>query len=428
MRTSVEHHHTILLRTAEQLIARTFGNAFYKHFIRLADATLIGLRRQTVLQSDNLIQTANFHVFGHIIFKMLRRIRPRTFGIFEHKSGIIATFLHQRKRELMVLFRFGMETGEDIGSQSAIGNDTLDSGYPVQIPLTGIFAVHQFQDAGAAALHREVDMLAHIRHLGDHFQRFIAHILRMGSRETDAHARSSFGHRTEQHREGNHFARRLLEPVRVDILPQQGNFLITFGNKVGHFIQNTFHITAAFASACIRHDTVGAEVIASAHDGYKSGNVVAADTRRNHITVSLGRRKVYVDRFLAGLYRGNQLRQRQVSIRTDHQIDMMVRNQIILHPFRHTAQYAYNQGLLLFLQRVEKLQAVQNLLLRIVTDRAGIHKHCVGLFQRFGYRIARHLHHRSDHLTVRHVHLAAISLDKQLLVVISSCGFKVRSR
>ena len=97
MRTSVEHHHTILLRTAKQLIARTFGNAFYKHFIRLADATLIGLCRQTVLQSDNLIQTENFHVFGHIIFKMLRRIRPRTFGIFEHKGGIITTFLHQRE-------------------------------------------------------------------------------------------------------------------------------------------------------------------------------------------------------------------------------------------------------------------------------------------------------------------------------------------
>ena len=73
----------------------------------------------------------------------------------------------------MIFFRFGMEAREDIGCQAAIGNDTFDSGYPVQIPLTGIFAVHQFQDAGAAALHGEVDMLAHVRYPGNYFQRFV---------------------------------------------------------------------------------------------------------------------------------------------------------------------------------------------------------------------------------------------------------------
>ena len=77
-------------------------------------------------------------------------------------------------------------------------------------------------------------------------------------------------------------------------------------HKIRHLIQNALYITAAFASAGIRHDTVGAEVIAAAHDGHKSGNVIAADTRRNHITVGLSRRRVYIDRFLSGFYRRNQ--------------------------------------------------------------------------------------------------------------------------
>ena len=306
MRTSVEHHHTILLRPAKQLIARTLGNTFYQYFIRLSDTALVGLCGQTVLQSDNLIQATDFHIFGHIIFEMLRSIRPRTFRIFKHKGGIVATFFHQRKRELMIFFRFGMEAREDIGCQAAIGNDTFDSGYPVQIPLTGIFAVHQFQDAGAAALHGEVDMLAHVRYPGNYFQRFVTHILRMGSRETDTYARSSFSYGTKQHREGNDFTGRLLKPVRVYVLSQQGNFFVALRHKIHHLIQNALYITAAFASAGIRHDTVGAEVIAAAHDGHKSGNVIAADTRRNHITVGLSRRKVYIDRFLSGFYRRNQ--------------------------------------------------------------------------------------------------------------------------
>ena len=97
VRTSVEHHHTVLLRTTEQLVARTLGNTFHKHLIRFTDATLVGLGRQTVLQSNNLIQPADFHLFGHIIFEMFGSIRSRTFGIFKHESGIVSTFFHQRK-------------------------------------------------------------------------------------------------------------------------------------------------------------------------------------------------------------------------------------------------------------------------------------------------------------------------------------------
>ena len=77
---------------------------------------------------------------------------------------------------------------------------------------------------------------------------------------------------------------------------------------------------------------------------------------------------------------------------------------------------------------MEEFQTVQNLLLRIVADRAGIHKHRIGFLQGVGHRISRHLHDGCNHFTVGHIHLAAVSLDKQLLVVISSCRFKVCSR
>ena len=183
-----------------------------------------------------------------------------------------------------------MKTGENIGSQSAIGDDTFDSCHPVQIPLTGILTVHQFQNTRTAALHRQMDMFTHIRNLRNHFQRFITHILRMGSRETNTHSRSSLGHCSEQHRESNHFACRSFKTVRVDVLPQQGDFLIAFRHEVCYFIQDAFYVTAALASTSIGHDTIGAEVIAATHDGYKTRNMIAADTRRNHIPISLGSR------------------------------------------------------------------------------------------------------------------------------------------
>ena len=70
----------------------------------------------------------------------------------------------------------------------------------------------------------------------------------------------------------------------------RGDFLIAFRHEVCYFIQDAFYVTAALASTSIGHDTIGAEVIAATHDGYKTRNMIAADTRRNHIPISLGSR------------------------------------------------------------------------------------------------------------------------------------------
>ena len=40
----------------------------------------------------------------------------------------------------------------------------------------------------------------------------------------------------------------------------------------------------------LKENYPGAEVIAATHDGYKTRNMIAADTRRNHIPISLGSR------------------------------------------------------------------------------------------------------------------------------------------
>ena len=324
---------------------------------------------------------------------MFRGIRSRTFGIFEHESRIVSALFHQRERHGVIFLRLGMKTGEDIRCQSAVGDDTFDSRHPVQIPFAGILAVHQLQNAGTTALHGQVDMLAHIGNLRDHFKRFIAHILRMGGRETDTYTRSRLRHSTQQHRESDCLARRFLKTVGVDVLSQQCHLLITFRHQVSHFVQDTLYITATLAPASIGHDTVGTEVVATAHDGHESGNMVAADTRRNHIPISFGSGKFHIDRLLSGFYSGNQIGQCQVCIRPHHEVYVMIRYQIVLHPLGHTSQYAHNQVFFLFLQRMEELQTVQDFLLRIVTDRTSVHKHGIGLLKRFRHRVTRHLHH-----------------------------------
>ena len=86
--------------------------------------------------------------------------------------------------------------------------------------------------------------------------------------------------------------------------------------------------------------------------------MISANARRYHITISFRCGKLHVDGFLARLYGSYQVGQSEVSIRTYHQIDMMVRNQVVFDTLRHASQYADNQILFLLLERMKKLQAV----------------------------------------------------------------------
>jgi len=106
----------------------------------------------------------------------------RTFGIFEHESSIVSALFHQGERESVVFLRFGVENTREwyLDRVAAIKRIIPDCGL-----TTDIFS----------GFHSETD----------HFQRFVTHILRMRGSETDAYSRSSFGHRTEQHREGDDF-------------------------------------------------------------------------------------------------------------------------------------------------------------------------------------------------------------------------------
>ena len=251
-------------------------------------------------------------------------MRTGAFAVLEHEGGIVSALLHQREGKLVVLLRLTMETGEYIRRQATIGDDAADGCHAVHIPLAVVLAVHQLQDAAAPTLHRQVDVLAYVGHVGDDLESFVAHVFRVRGGETDTYARRCLCHSAQQHWEGNRLSVRLLEAVGIDVLSQQGNFLVTLCHEVGHFIEDAFHITAALAATGVGNDAVGTEIVATTHNGHEAGDVVSADARGNDIPIGLCSGKLHVDGFLTGLYRGNQFGQSKIGIRSHHQVHMMV--------------------------------------------------------------------------------------------------------
>ena len=91
---------------------------------------------------------------------------------------------------------------------------------------------------------------------------------------------------------------------------------------------------------------------------------------------------------------------------------MMLLYQLVLHPLRHASEYA--EYALLFLP-VQCLQAVVNLVLRILAHGASVKEDGIGIGSRVTQFVTRHLHDRRHHLGVSHVHLTPVCLYKQFL-------------
>ena len=64
-----------------------------------------------------------------------------------------------------------------------------------------------------------------------------------------------------------------------------------------------------------------------------------------NILISLGRRQLDVHGFMACLGLRNEVGQREISIWTSHEVAMVILQQVILHTFCHTAQYADDEGI-----------------------------------------------------------------------------------
>ena len=143
------------------------------------------------------------------------------------------------------------------------------------------------------------------------------------------------------------------------------------------------------------------------------------------VLVCLCRRQFDIHCLMTRLSLCYQVGQRQIGIRTSHQVAVVVLQQVVLHTLSHAAQHANDKAvscqlwavsfLTLTPDGIQRVQTVENLLLGIVTYRTGIQEYGISFFQLFRCLVASHLHHGGYHLRVCHIHLASISLYIQFL-------------
>ena len=84
------------------------------------------------------------------------------------------------------------------------------------------------------------------------------------------------------------------------------------------------------------------EVITAAHDTHEAAHLGRMQSLGKNISVGFGIGEFDIDGFLPQFALRNQVGQRKISIRSCHQIHMVVGNQVILYPLGHTAKNTYD--------------------------------------------------------------------------------------
>ena len=98
----------------------------------------------------------------------------------------------------------------------------------------------------------------------------------------------------------------------------------------------------------------------------------------------------------------------------------MIVKQILLGALSHTTEDTYKKLVFLtslVVHGMEEFQTIDDFLFGIAADGTCVHEHSIGLIQRVANTVTSHLHNRGNYFTIGHVHLAAIRLDKEFLVV-----------
>ena len=419
MTASIEDHRLVLLVAAHQLFARALAEPFHQHRESLPHILAVALGRNLGLQGNELVQAPYLLFLGHVVGQMLGSIGTGTLGVFEHEGRVETHLAHQRERLLEVVFGLIAIAHKHIGGQSAAWNDAADSLHLTKVVFAGVFAVHQVQRVVAAALHREVDVLAQVGLLGNGVQDVLGHILGIRGGEPHPHLRHLAGYPSQQFgkaRTSRHGLSCRTQTVAVDILAQQRHLFESTVTQVAHLGEDALHVARPLTATGKGHNAIVTEVITAAHDAHETANLGSVDALRKDVAIGLGGRQLYIDGLMTGLALGNEVGERQIGIGTGHQVGMMVLQQVAFHALSHTAQHADDESRTLFFQPapalgIKSLQTVIDFLLGIVAHRTGVQEHGISDVQLLGHFISGHLHHRGNHLRVGHIHLATVCFD-----------------
>ena len=253
--TGGEYAHHVVGSAAAELLRIPFGRPFHQYRDGFPNPRLIAFQGFPVLQGDNLIKPAVLHIGRYVVLHGAVCKGARTVRICEHEGPVETHFLHEAEGFPVVFLRFRAEARNYVCGEAAVRHYAADLGHALQVPFPVVLPPHELQHPGAAALHRQVDVLADVVVGGHGFNYLVADVLGVGGGKTHPQVRAYIGHPGQQTGK-SHGLLRAFPEVAVHVLSQQRDFLIAPLKHVAGLPYNGMRVPGTFCAAGIRHHAV----------------------------------------------------------------------------------------------------------------------------------------------------------------------------
>ena len=246
-------------------------------------------------------------------------------------------------------------------------------------------------------------MLAHLRDFGHRRDDAIAEIV--GVRARVPHATNAV-HRGDGAQQVGKVVRAVI--VRIDRLPQQDDFAESLSHHIVRLTHDVVELATAFSATGIRHDAVRASIVAAALN--RNPCLDAFEAARDDVLVVLLEVEIGGGEPFATARTIQQLRERAVAIRADHQRDVLglieqARSEALCHAAGDT-----DNGVRLH-ESLQFAESPNHARLRVLADGAGVHQNHVGAIGRLNRCVAVCGETAVHELRIGHVHLTAVRLD-----------------
>ena len=191
--------------------------------------------------------------------------RTHALGIDKGEQLHIPHLADKVERRGKIFFRLAGEADNNVAGEGHAGDLFFRIIDEVHVLRDVVVAVHLLQEAVRPGLHRQMDMLAQVILRGNGIDQLTAGILGVAGHKADLVIARNGAQQVQQVGKIHLLFKALA--VAVDVLAQEGDFLVSLGHQLLELCQNGGRFTAALPPADIRHDAVGAKVIATVHDG-----------------------------------------------------------------------------------------------------------------------------------------------------------------
>ena len=186
-------------------------------------------------------------------------------GVDESEHGVVAHLLHQGEGVHEIRLRLAGEAHDDVRGQHQVGHIPPGLSYLFQILRPVVMPVHLFQDAVGAGLEGQVDVVGAVLALCHRPKELFRGVLGVAGHEPQ-HIVPRYLIKLRQ-QVGEIRALRKALAVAVHVLTQQGDVLIPRRHQRLRLGDHVCRTPAALPAPDIGHDAVGAEVVATVHDG-----------------------------------------------------------------------------------------------------------------------------------------------------------------